>query len=480
MGIQAPQDYTAPIQEPTPDPIIWVDCAWDVYQSKEGVAHLIWNGKDGEFHMSNQLFRFNRARPVRKSVIVLSWARAYDVDGKVYLLGGPRAEPDWAKAYWTSFWEKVSMSTEFTRVETGFYLEELGKPWQDKRVHIGKTPSTELGTDHRHYNISHIRINLGMRGETAWGMIGCEIDLLLGATLKFNKRTGEEIPPTIRLSSRGGVTLAYTMVPDGLDMVKVVYAISVCSPKDRYDRKIGAAAVVKKLETALEAVKTPGIVLSLIHKAKSGLGYLMGIGQTTMRIPHSCIRPTSVTKSTPYYEFVSPFFPAGKVMQYLLLETIMDELDAEFFHETSELVYTKSLERICGVVEASFITLGLKLKTEAGLADPNSFFEDKFLKVEPAPEVPGTAIPQYAKAEVVTAALAVELGTTKDKFDEESSATLPGSSGEEPLPPFSALPGFDGAKVVEPEEVVEPAAVEAAATLLAVQDPPPDDSVFGG
>jgi hypothetical protein len=381
MGVSTATDFTAPAKKTT---VKMVNNGWVVYKSKEDVSYLVYNSHDGEFKISAPLYRFHRGHGPDTHT-----AEACDTDGMIFWLNGRMREADWGSGFWISFWEKVSMDSTHTQVTDGFYLPELGKDFLERRTHIGKTKTAGLGLNHRHYNISHLRITTGLRGVLA--QMGEEIldkgiliDSFLEVPERYDDETGEVVES---VSSRGGVTLAYTMVPNGVDSVDVTFAIAICSPKDRYDRKIGAFTVVKKLEQALEEVsKNPEKELEFVRQGKDGAYHLIGAYHGSFNVPHSIIRPTSVTGSTPYYEFRTPFFPANKIMQALILLSATELLE--------EYSFSKGIDRLLSVIDASYVSILVTL--DRADIDPAGYFEEKMLKIVPEPESSGAGIPQYA------------------------------------------------------------------------------------
>lgn len=385
MGIPASIDFTKPAVDGKAESTC-ISLGWAVFKTSDGTCHLVYQDIvenagiiSTPAKISPPLFRFNQYSPA--SIGRKKFARAYDVDGNFYEMTTPSSiVGTWAQDAWDSFWAKIGLPSAYEVVSTSFYVAELGADHRQPRKLIGKTDIGGLDPDHRHYNISHLRIIAGMVPASP-SLHQTWVDTYLGA-----KETEEKMWAT------GGVTLAYvmTIAPEAADLVQIKFALGVCSLKDRYDRKIGAKLVVDRLKEYLgsSAPRQP-----LIQIDSKGKARFIGLGTWAARVPASMIRPTTVAATEPYMEFCAPFFPRGKAMQIMILRHVLSRLDFEVES------MTWGMERIHAILEMVEESASYQLR-QAGYREPRKVFHQKRASNSKVKKVSELVAPLLAGGEV--------------------------------------------------------------------------------
>lgn len=321
MGIPATTDFTS-LSDGGEDqslPILIV--SWIVLKGEDSF-YLLYK-QDHKVSISAPLFRFNKFGPrnLRLDGVNLNVAQAWDCDGKIYIMvadcyattGGE----DWALSFWEKFWAEVGLSTKAEPCNNSFYIPALGVEHQSPRATIPKT-KIAINPNHRHYNLSHLRIMAGLDATKSGHENSDDIDFYIGA--KKEKETGKAAE---QIWSCGGVTLCYVMVPkhDGSNSVDITFSMSVCNIKDHYNRKVGGSMAMMKLEEVLQGKPTQ------VFSKDGRLHRFHGTGKVTLQINPEYLRTTTVDGTMPYYEFTAPFFPANAMLHWELLNYVTYTLD---------------------------------------------------------------------------------------------------------------------------------------------------------
>ena len=306
----------APSRRPNlKETVITIRGDWNVTKRKDGAAILEFFTESGGLAKSLPLFRFNtRTSKTDKPA-------AWTIENTRYNLLGERS---------------VNPEIDPGAIMTSFYDSKSAVSKERKY-----TPKTPRGLDpmHRHFNLAHLRIGLGMNDPTLFDdderlHLGAVIDDMFGPKKTGKKPSANNVKP--HLSAVGGVTVGYIMRPISDKTVRITYALAVCSAKDRYNRTIGADLVVTKLKNVLVADSVGKPIPSMlrmteIKNAETGreehMFFFNGIGQFEIDIGKSAIRPTTVNSDKEFWEFRIEHASTGRTLLGDILCDAEEQMD---------------------------------------------------------------------------------------------------------------------------------------------------------